>query len=78
MAVKFAINEEFWKDQEWGFGHYPELMDSYGDMWVAIVNRKVVSHGKDLSEVEEEAARKTGKDREGIAVIYVESGTQIF
>lgn len=78
MGTKFAIEEDFWEDQEWGFKHYPQLVDSYKDSWIAIVDKKVVSYGRDLSKVEEEAVRKTGKDKKRIAVMYVESGTQIF
>jgi hypothetical protein len=78
LSTIIAVKEKFWEDQEWGFKHYSELVDNYRDMWIAIVDKKIVSHGRDLRKVEEEAARKTGKDKEEIAVMYVESGTQIF
>lgn len=70
--------EEFWKDLEWKRKHHTELLEKYPDMWVAIVNNKVVSAGKDLGDVEREAEKKTGKSRKEIAVSFVESGAHIY
>lgn len=78
MATKLKVEPEFWDDQEWGFQHYGELVDKYSDQWVAIVGKRVVSHGPDLSKVEEEASKKTGKAEDQIPLMYVEAGNQIF
>ena len=43
--------------------------------WVATVNKRVISAGKDLGKVEEEAKKKTGRDP---AVMFVESGSHIY
>ena len=44
---------------KWGREHRSELLDKYRNKWVAIVDKKVVSAGKDLIKVEEEARWKT-------------------
>lgn len=71
-----TISKEFWEDQQWGFKHHSELINKYKDMWVAILDKKVVSAGEDLEKVEEEAKKKTGKKQ--IPVLFVECGTHIY
>ncbi|HMF30693.1 MAG TPA: DUF5678 domain-containing protein [Candidatus Lokiarchaeia archaeon] len=67
---------EFWDNLHWGRDHYSELQHLYDREWVAISNRQVVSHGKNLREVEEEAERVTGDLHfyttfvEAVAVMY--------
>ena len=51
--------KEFWDAMKWGREHRSELLDKYRNKWVAIVDKKVVSAGKDLIKVEEEARWKT-------------------
>lgn len=70
------VSKEFWDDQQWGFQHHSDLLDKYKDKWVAIVGKKVVSAGKDLGKVEEEAKLKTG--REEVPVLFVECGAHIY
>ena len=70
-----AISENFWEDQQWAFQHHSDLLDTYKDMWIAVVNKKVVSAGSSLEKVEAEAKRKTGKDE--IPVFFVECGAHI-
>lgn len=55
------IPREFWEDMKWGREHFSDLMASYPDQWVAIVERKIVAVGKDLGKVIEEAKWKTKK-----------------
>lgn len=71
-----TISKEFWEDQQWGLKHHSELIDKYKDMWVAIVDKKIVSAGEDLGKVEEEAKQKTGKKQ--IPVFFVECGAHIY
>jgi len=70
------IPKEFWDDQEWGIEHHSDLVKKYKNRWVAIVNKRVVSAGKDLGRVEEEARKKTTKKH--IPVVFVESGSHIY
>lgn len=78
MPTELMIEPAFWDDQEWGIQHYGELMDQYRNQWVAIVGKRVVSHGDDLSRVEKEASKKTGRAKGQIPLMYVEAGNQIF
>lgn len=70
--------KRFLEDLEWKRKHHSELLEKYPDMWVAIVDKKIVSAGKDLGEVEREAEEKTGIDRKKIPVSFVESGARIY
>jgi len=68
--------KEFWEDKDWAIEHYAELQRQYKDKWVAIVDKKVVSYGNNLGEVEERARELTGKKY--IPLIFVESGAAIY
>jgi len=70
------ISKEFWADDEWAEEHYMGLQDRYKDEWVAVVNKKVVSHGKSMGKVEEEAMIKTGKKE--ISLTFVECGNHVY
>ena len=78
MVTKLKVEPAFWDDQEWGIQHYGKLMDQYRNQWVAIIGQQVVSHGYDMSRVEEEASQKSGRAKGQIPLIYVEAGNQIF
>lgn len=67
--------KEFWDDKEWAFSHYSELMQKYPNYWVAIVNKEVVSAGKDLKKVRDEARKRTG--REEIPLIFIEGEASV-
>ncbi|HDS45257.1 MAG TPA: hypothetical protein ENN68_04065 [Methanomicrobia archaeon] len=71
-------HRKFLEDLEWKRKHHSELLEKYPDMWVAIVDKKVVSAGKDLGKVESEAEKKTGIERKKIPVSFVESGAHIY
>ena len=63
--------EQFWGDMQWGEDNYIELAKKYPDLWVAIVNKKVVAFGGSLRDIELEAERKTNKKKERIPTIFV-------
>jgi len=48
-------------DERWAEENYTELQKRFRDLWVAIVDKKVIAYGKNLAKVEEEARLKTGK-----------------
>ena len=52
------IPSEFWEDKKWALEHYAELRRKYADMWVAIVNKKVIAFGEDLTVEKEKSIRK--------------------
>jgi len=60
----------------WGEENYAQLQKKYKDKWVAILQKKIISHGENMEEVETEAKRISG--REYIPVIFIESGAAIY
>lgn len=70
------ISKEFWDDDEWAENHYMSLQDKYKDEWVAVVDKQVVSHGKSLARVEEEAKMKTNKKE--ISLTFIECGNHVY
>ena len=69
-------SREFWEDLHWGERHHTELLRSYRDQWVAILNKKVVAAGENLAQVEKEAKEKTGNDM--VPVVFVDCGEHIY
>ena len=58
-----------------GIEHYAELRRKYADMWVAILNKKVVAFGEDLTEEKEKYIRKEiGRP---FVMFFVEGETRI-
>lgn len=76
MEKNETMPKEFWDDMDWGRNHFSELMKDYPDMWIAIVNKKVVSAGKDLGKVIEEAKWKT--KRKHIPVKFIDCGAHLY
>ena len=70
------IPKDFWEDAKWAEKHYSELVKKFPDEWVAVVNREVVTSGRDLAKVKEEAKLKTG--REKIPTIFIECGDHVY
>ncbi len=70
------LPKRYWDDLKWGRCHHTELLDKYKDKWVAIVNKKIVSSGKDLGKVKAVARKKT--NIRNVPVIYVECGEHIY
>ena len=69
------IPSEFWEDKKWALEHYAKLRRKYADMWVAIVNKKVVAFGEDLTEEKETSIRKEiGRP---FVTLFVEGETRI-
>ncbi|UCE73544.1 MAG: hypothetical protein JSV56_11025 [Methanomassiliicoccales archaeon] len=68
--------KRYWDDKEWARKHYTDLIKKYHGKWVAIVNKKVVASGKNLSRVEKIARLKTKLKH--IPVCYVEGGAIIY
>ncbi|MBI2578824.1 MAG: hypothetical protein HYW26_03875 [Candidatus Aenigmarchaeota archaeon] len=75
MTIKLE-SKDFFDDIEWADKNYLELRKKYSDQWIAVVDRKVVSCGKNLENVKEEAIKKTG--RKEVALVFVECGSHIY
>lgn len=52
----------FFEDREWALDHYSELIGKYPDLWVAIVDKKVIAATEDGSCIEI-AKEKTGRKK---------------
>jgi len=72
------IQKNFLEDIKWGLDNYKNLQLKFRDLWVAIMNREVIVAGESIKYVEEKASRLTGKKKEEIPVIFVESGAHVF
>ena len=70
------VTVEFWEDLHWGESHHTELLRTYRDEWVAILNKEVISSGINLAKVKEDAQIKTG--RNDIPVLFVDCGQHIY
>ena len=69
------LPNEFWDDQRWALEHYSKFRREYADMWIAILDKKVVACGKELTEEKEESLRGTA-GRPPV-ILFVESEARI-
>ncbi len=69
---------ELVEDLRWIEDHADELYAKYEGKWVAVVNQKIVAHGKDGGKVQKEAIAKTGRDRSRIAMRFLEYADAIY
>lgn len=51
------INERIMKDFQWLCEHALEIDEKYAGEYIAVVNKKIVAHGKDFHKVMEEATK---------------------
>ncbi len=61
---------------QWGEEHFADLKRNYKDKWVAILEKKIISSGENLEEVENKAKTISGKKY--IPVIFIESWAVIY
>jgi hypothetical protein len=70
------IPKRFWEDAKWGRKHASYLLEKYPEMWVAIVNKKVVAAGKNIEKVRNTAQEETGVKH--VLVRFVDGGSCIY
>jgi len=58
--------KEYFEERDWVMEHYKELQEKYPDEWIAVKNRKVVSHGGDIDRFKD------------AFTIFVTSGAEVF
>ena len=78
MGIKMEVQKDFVEDMKWTLDNYKNLQLKFRDLWVAIVNKEVIVAGESIKYVKEKASRLTGKKREEIPVIFVESGAHVY
>jgi len=69
-------SKEYWKDSRWAHANIAEIAKEYPNLWVAIVDKKVVAAGKVIAEVERITQEKTG--RKDFPVILAERGIHVY
>lgn len=70
------LPKRFWEDKEWVFAHYSELVREYPNMWIAVLNKKIVGASPDLGKVEEAKIGTGGKKH--IPIIFLEDGSHVY
>ena len=68
--------KEYWEDHDWAYDHLSEISRQYPNLWVAVVDKKVVAAGKVIDEVRATARQKTG--RQSFPVILAERGIHVY
>lgn len=69
------LPRRFWEDKEWTFTHYSELVKKYPNMWIAVLNKRIIGASPDLEKVEE---AKAGTGKKHIPVIFLEDGSHVY
>lgn len=69
------IPGRFWEDKEWVFSHYSELLKKHPNMWIAVLNKKIIGASTDLGKVEEIKAKAGEKH---IPVIFMDDGSHVY
>ena len=72
------VQRDFMADMKGGLDNYKNLQLKFRDLWVAIMNRVLFVAGDDIRYVKEKASKLTGKNKEEIPVIFVESGAHVY
>lgn len=68
--------KEYWDDSRWAHDHISDLAQEYPNLWVAVVDKRVVAAGKVIEEVERVAQEKTGRTE--FPVILAEKGIRVY
>ncbi|MCD6334744.1 MAG: hypothetical protein J7M27_05365 [Candidatus Latescibacteria bacterium] len=66
----------YWEDRKWAYNHMDEIVKAYPNLWVAVVDKKVIASGKVIAEVERVAEESTG--RKEFPVVLAERGIHVY
>ena len=66
---------EYWEDSKWANDHFADIVKDYANLWVAIVDQKIVAVGKVISVVRKSVQEQTG--RKHFPVIFAEKGIHV-
>lgn len=70
------LDPRYVRDVDWAYANNNALAAAHPNLWVAVVDGRVVAAGSDLGEVETEAQR--GAERRDVAIIFVERGIHVY
>ena len=68
--------KEYWEDDKWADENYMELVKEYPNMWVTVVNKRVVRAGHNPREIVDKTESETG--RKEFPIIFVEKGVHVY
>lgn len=68
--------KEYWEDSRWANEHYSEIAQQYPNLWVTIVDKKVIAAGKSIAEIEKFTVEKTG--RQEFVIFFAEKGIHVY
>jgi len=68
--------QAYWEDSDWVDKNFSAIVKEYPNLWVAVVDKKVVAAGKVIAEVEKIAERKTG--RKSFPTVFAERGIHVY
>lgn len=71
-----ATPKSYWEDSKWANENFTDIVKQYPNLWVAIVNKKVVAAGKIISEVRKIAQQKT--NQKSFPVIFAEKRIHVY
>jgi len=69
-------SREYWEDSRWAHDHMSDLAEEYPNLWVAVVDKRVVAAGKVIGQVEKIAEEKTGRTE--FPIILAEKGLRVY
>lgn len=69
--------KEYWEDSAWVHENSTDLSQRYPNMWVAVVNKKVVAYGENLAEVRDKGKKISGNKRAPV-LILAEKGMHVY
>jgi hypothetical protein len=67
---------EYWEDSKWARDHFGDIVKEHPDLWVAIVDKKVVASGSTIEEVERAGKEETGRDE--FPIYLAEKGLRVY
>ena len=68
--------KEYWEDSKWANDHFADIVREYADLWVAVVDQRIVAAGKVISVVRKSAQEETG--RKHFPVIFAEKWIHVY
>ncbi len=71
MESVVAVLSEYEDNVRWISKHYGELKKRFKDEWIAVLNRSVIDHDRELVRLVERLRRKYSEVYNEIAVDYV-------
>ena len=75
--IEEQASKEYFEDMKWAGKRYPDFQKQYSNMWLAIVDKKVITFGKSRKNVEIEAVNKTNRPKKGIPIIFIKESSKL-